>query len=235
MLSASDIFFSLLFFKNRLQNIYNTIILLIMGNVSSKEFFFIGLSLSNTPNNDSSVCVIDRMRNIVLLDKLYFTSDIELFFEKNPYVKNSQIIVSIPHDNTLLEGKWRIHCKNYKMMDENFKVNRNNWTNRLSDRCSDVLLKLKENGTKVSRFDVNLLRQGYGLSSNYLQRTSLDCKSLQSALKIKFGFDELPENMLPASSLEAILGAMFLYDCAAGDTSAKKLFEYEGLEVLNKA
>lgn len=204
-----------------------------MGNVSSKEFFFIGLSLSNTPNNDSSVCVIDRARNIVLLDKLYFTSDIELFFEQNPYVKNSQITVSIPHDNTLLEGKWRIHCKNYKMMNETFKVNRHNWTNRLSDRCSELFLGLKEAGMKISRFDVNLLRQSYGLSAHYLLRTSLDCKSLQSALKIKFGFDELPENMLPASSLEAILGAMFLYDCANGDVAPKKLFEYEGLEVLN--
>lgn len=169
------------------------------------------------------------------MDKLYFTSDIELFFEQNPYVKNSQITVSIPHDNTLLEGKWRIHCKNYKMMDETFKVNRHNWTNRLSDRCTDILLKLKESEKKVSRFDVNLLRQAYGLSAHYLQRTSLDCKSLQSALKIKFGFDELPENMLPASSLEAILGAMFLYDCNFGEVKPQKLFEYEGLDVLNKS
>lgn len=205
-----------------------------MGNMSSKEFFFTGLSLSNTPNNDSSVCVIDRGKNIVFLDKLYFTSDIELFFEQNPYIKNSQITVSIPHDNALLEGKWRIHCKNYKMMDETFEINRNNWTNRLSNRCSDILLRLKDCGKKVSRFDVNLLRQSYGLSAHYLQRTSLDCKSLQSALKIKFGFDELPENMLPASSLEAILGAMFLYDCAMGEVKSQKLFEYEGLEVLGK-
>lgn len=205
-----------------------------MGNVSSKEFFFIGISLSNTQNNDSSVCVIDKNRQIVLLDKLYFTSDIELFLEQNPHAKNAQIIVSVPNDNTLLEGKWRIHCKNYKMMDENFEINRFNWTNRLSDRCADFFLKMKENGKNISRFDVNLLRQSYGLAANYLQRTSLDCKSLQSALKIKFGFNELPENMLPASSLEAILGAMFLYDCSKGEAFPKKLFEYKGLDVLNK-
>ena len=72
-----------------LQNVYNTIILLIMGNVSSKEFFSIGMSLSNSSNNDSSICVIDKNKRIVLLDKLYFTNDIELFFEQNPYVKNA--------------------------------------------------------------------------------------------------------------------------------------------------
>lgn len=204
-----------------------------MANVSSKEFFSVGISLSNTPNNDSSVCVLDGAKNIIYLDKLYFTNDIELFLEQNPYIKNSKTAVSIPHDNTLLEGKWRIHCKNYKMMGDIFKVNRNDWTKRLSDRCSDVFLKLKESGIPVFRFDVNLLRQAYGLSAHYLQRTSLDCKSLQSALKIKYGFDELPENMLPASSLEAILGAMFVYDIDFSYMKTQTLFNYEGLDVLN--
>jgi len=205
-----------------------------MGNMSSKEFFSVGMSLSNTSNNDSSVCVIDKNKKIVLLDKLYFTNDIELFFEQNPYVKNSRITVSIPHDNALLEGKWRIHCKNYKMIGNKFDINRNDWTKRLSDRCCDLFLKLKNEGINISRFDVNLLRGAYGLSANYLQRTSLDCKSLQSALKIKYGFDELPDNMLPASSLEAILGAMFMHDILYSNIMVKKIFEYKELDVLNK-
>lgn len=205
-----------------------------MGNVSSKEFFSIGMSLSNSSNNDSSICVIDKNKRIVLLDKLYFTNDIELFFEQNPYVKNAKIIVSIPHDNTLLEGKWRIHCKNYKMMNNEFEINRNDWTKRLSDRCSDLFFRLKENGANISRFDINLLRGAYGLNANYLQRTSLDCKSLQSALKIKYRFEELPDNMLPASSLEAILGAMFIHDTLFSNIEVKKIFEYKGLDVLNK-
>ncbi len=205
-----------------------------MGEMSSKEFFFIGMSLSNSSNNDSSICVIDRNKRIVLLDKLYFTNDIELFFEQNPYVKNAKITVSIPHDNTLLEGKWRIHCKNYKMMDNKFEINRNDWTKRLCERCSDMFLRLKESGLNISRFDVNLLRGVYGLEANYLQRTSLDCKSLQSALRIKYGFEELPDNMLPASSLEAILGAMFMYDTNFSNIQTKKIFEYKGLDVLNK-
>ncbi len=205
-----------------------------MGNMSSKEFFSVGMSLSNTSNNDSSVCVIDRNKKIVFLDKLYFTNDIELFFEQNPYIKNAKITVSIPHDNALLEGKWRIHCKNYKMIDDKFDINRNNWTRRLSDRCSDLFLKLKEKGANISRFDINLLRGAYGLAPDYLQRTSLDCKSLQGALKIKYGFEELPDNMLPASGLEAILGAMFMHDTLFCGVQAKKVFEYKGLDVLNK-
>jgi len=217
-----------------LKNTYHTIILIFMANMSTHEFFFTGISLSNSQNNDSSVCILDRNKKIVHLDKLYFTSDIELFLAKNPCIKNSQIAVSIPFDNSLLDGKWRIHCKNYKVTGECFDINRNNWTNRLSDRCSDVFLHLKNEGLEVFRFEVNLLRQAYGLSAHYLQRTSLDCKSLQSALKIKYKFGELPENMLPASSLEAILGAMFARDRALGNIKTTSLFEYCSLPVLNK-
>ncbi len=205
-----------------------------MANMSSKEFFFVGISLSNNQNNDSSVCVLDRNKKIVYLDKLYFTSDIELFLEENPYVKNSQIAVSIPHDNTILEGKWRIHCKNYKMMNGVFDINRNDWTKRLSDRCVNILFKMKKTGSTVCRFEVNLLRDAYSIGAHYLQRTSLDCKSLQSALKIKYGFEELPENMLPASSLEAILGAMFIHDRANGLINTKKIYEFGGVDVLNR-
>ena len=120
------------------------------------------------------------------------------------------------------------------MMDNKFEINRNDWTKRLCERCSDMFLCLKESGLNISRFDVNLLRGVYGLEANYLQRTSLDCKSLQSALRIKYGFEELPDNMLPASSLEAILGAMFMYDTNFSNIQTKKIFEYKGLDVLNK-
>ena len=60
-----------------------------MQALSSKENFFIGLSLSNSSNNDSAICVMDRVGNIVLLDKFYFASDIDYFFETSPYIKNS--------------------------------------------------------------------------------------------------------------------------------------------------
>ena len=42
---------------------------------SRRENFFIGLSLSNSSNYDSSVCVIDRNSKIMLLDKFYFAQD----------------------------------------------------------------------------------------------------------------------------------------------------------------
>ena len=52
-----------------------------MQSLSSKENFFIGVSLSNSSNYDSSICVLDRNSNIVLLDKFFFAQDIDYFFE----------------------------------------------------------------------------------------------------------------------------------------------------------
>lgn len=202
-----------------------------MQSLSSKESFFIGVSLSNSSNYDSSICVLDRNSEIIFLDKFYFAQDIDYFFETSPYIKNSIISFTVPYDNKILEGKWRIHSKNYKALFDNFKINRNNWTNRVSKRCNDVISKIKEKNIPVVRCDINQLKQAYQLNSYYLSRTSIDCKNLQTSLKIKYGFSQMPENMLPASSLEAIIAAMFSMDYVNG-IKTTTMFEIDDIPVL---
>lgn len=202
-----------------------------MQSLSSKESFFIGLALSNSSSYDSSVCVLDRNSNIVLLDKFYFAQDIEFFFQNSPYISNSAICASVAYDNKLLEGKWRIHSKNYKMLEDKFKINRNDWTNRISSRCSDVFKNLKNKDIKIIRADINQLRQAYGLNSHYLSRTSIDCKNLQTSLKLKYDFEQMPDNMLPASALESIICAMFALEYA-NNIQTTTLFEIDEIPVL---
>ena len=202
-----------------------------MQNLSSKENFFIGLALSNSSSYDSSICILDRNSNIIMLDKFYFAQDIDYFFDNSPYTSQSAVCVSVPYDNKLLDGKWRIHSKNYKALGDVFKINRNNWTNRISKRCSDTFLKLKEKNINIIRADINQLRQSYRLCSHYLSRTSIDCKNLQVSLKLKYNFKELPENMLSASSLEAIICAMFSMEYISG-IETSQLFEIDEIPVL---
>lgn len=202
-----------------------------MQSLSSKENYFIGLSLANSSANDSSICVLDRNSNIILIDKFYFAQDIEYFFETSPYISKSAICVSIPYDNKLLEGKWRIHSKNYKPLGDYFKVNRNDWTNRISKRCCDIFEKLKEKDIKIIRAEINQLRQAYGLCSHYLSRTSIDCKNLQTSLKLKYDFKQMPDNMLAASALESIICAMFALEYA-NDIETTTMFEVENIPVL---
>ena len=202
-----------------------------MQSLSSKENFFIGLALSNSSNYDSSICVLDRNSKIILLDKFYYAQDIDYFFETSPYTKASAVCATVPYDNKLLDGKWRIHSKNYKALGENFKVNKNDWTNRISKRCSETFLSLKNQGLNIIRADINQLRQAYGLNSHYLSRTSIDCKNLQTSLKLKYGFNELPDNMLSASSLEAIICAMFAMEYI-NNIQVSTMFEIDEIPVL---
>lgn len=202
-----------------------------MQSLSSKESFFIGLALSNSSSYDSSICVLDRNSNIILLDKFYFAQDIEFFFQNSPYISNSAICASVAYDNKLLEGKWRIHSKNYKMLEDKFKINRNDWTNRISNRCSEIFKDLKNKNIKIIRADINQLRQAYGLNSHYLSRTSIDCKNLQTSLKLKYGFEQMPDNMLPASALESIICAMFALEYT-NNIQTTTLFEIDEIPVL---
>ena len=205
-----------------------------MQSLSTRENFFIGLSLSNSSNYDSSICVLDRNSKIVLMDKFYFAQDIDYFFESSPYIKNSIICASVPYDNKILEGKWRIHSKNYRVLGDYFKVNKDNWTNRISRRCCDTFKKIKEKNIKIIRCDINQLRQSYGLYPHFQTRTSLDCKNLQTSLKIKYNFSQLPDNMLPASNLEAIIIAMFALEYE-NNIKTNEMFNIDNIPVLARA
>lgn len=53
---------------------------------------------------------------------------------------------------------------------------------------------------------------------------------MQTSIKIKYGFN-LPDNMLPASNLEGILGAIFAQKISSG-ANYKKIGEYKELDIL---
>ena len=104
---------------------------------------------------------------------------------------------------------------------------------RFSTRGCELLSKLKETGCDVTRFEVYLARQKFNLYSNYKERSSADCKFLQSNLKLEYGFDELPNNMMPVAQLEAIIGSMLAEAHLKNKTV--DLFEFKNLNVINLA
>ena len=194
----------------------------------------VGLSLGPASSVESGVAVREiSTGKLIHLDKLFSMNDISLFFENYPSIKNSVICVSLPWDNTMLEGKWRILSKPYQLIhnsNEEF-INRDNWMQRFSTRGCDLLNELKSKGGDVSRFEIYLTRQKLNLYSNYKERSSADCKFLQSALKNDYGFEELPSNMMPAAQLEAICGTILGVEKLKNNT--KKIFEFKDLDVIN--
>lgn len=193
----------------------------------------VGLSLGPTSSIESGVAVREiSSGKLIYLDKLFSMNDINLFFENYPSIKNSVICVSLPWDNTMLEGKWRVLSKPYQMIHTlgNFP-NRDNWMQRFSTRGADLLKSISENGGDVSRYEIFLTRQKLNLYSNYKERSSADCKFLQNTLKCEYGFEELPSNMMPVAQLEAIIGTILGEEKIKGNT--KKIFEFKDLDVIN--
>ncbi len=196
--------------------------------------YYIGLSLSSGSAIDSGVAVLDENNKLILVDKLYKMNDIIFFFENYSNLKYSKICVTLPWDRTMLEGKWRVLSKPYQMVATNPHIpNRENWTQRYSTRGSDFFRELTEKGIEVNRFELYLTRQSMHLNSCYKERSPADCKFLQQALKLEWGFDELPANMMPMSQLEAIVGALLAKEAATNSENIKKIFEFRGLNVID--
>jgi hypothetical protein len=196
--------------------------------------YYIGLSLAAGSTMDSGVAVIDEDNKIILIDKLYKMNDVIFFFENFSSLKNSKVCVSVPSDRTMLEGKWRILSKPYQLVATNENMpNRDNWTQRHSNRGSEFFNDLKDKGIDVTRFDVYMSRQSMHLNSCYKDRSPADCKFLQQALKYEWGFDELPTNMMPMSHLEAIIGAMLVKEYTKNPEKMRVIYNFKGFDVID--
>ncbi len=193
----------------------------------------VGLSLGSNSSMESGVAVREiSTGKLIYMDKLFSMSDVDLFFENYNNLKNSIICVSLPWDNTMMEGKWRVLSKPYQLIHstDNF-LNRDNWMQRFSARGSETLSELVSKGAKIYRYEIYLTRQKLNLYSNYKEHSSADCKFMQSMLKNEWGFDELPSNMVPAAQLEAIIGTILADKILKEETV--KIFDFKGLDVVN--
>lgn len=201
------------------------------------EQYFIGLMLSSSANLESGVAVLDRNNEIILLDKLFSMNDVQHFFENFSSLKNSRICVSLPWDNAMLNGRWRIFSKPYQLVTSCDKFpNIDNWTQRFSNRGAEYLNSLTERGINVNRFDLSLTRQALQLESCFKERSPADCKTLQNALKIKYGFTYLLSNMMPMAQLEALVGAILAKKISnqarTQEREIQPIFEFNGIPVV---
>ena len=194
----------------------------------------VGISLGPSSSIESGVAVRELATGkLIYVDKLFSMNDVQLFFDNYVSAKNSVICISLPWDNTMLEGKWRVLSKQYQLIhnDEEMFLNRDNWMQRFSTRGCELFTNLSDEGADITRFEVYLARQKLGLYSNYKERSSADCKFLQAELKNRYGFDELPVNMMPVAQLEAIVGILIAGAKIKNET--KEIFTFKGLSVIN--
>ena len=106
--------------------------------------YYLGISMAPASTVDTGVAIMDSFGKIILVDKLYSMKDIQFFLDNYSSLKQSHICISLPWDNSMLEGKWRILSKPYQMVQSNEHfLNRENWTQRYSTRGSEYFRTLK--------------------------------------------------------------------------------------------
>lgn len=196
--------------------------------------YYIGLSLASGSSMDSGLAIFDDSENLIMVDKLYKMNDIIHFFDNYSSTKDSEICVSMAWDKTMLNGKWRILSKPYQMVATNKLIpNQDNWTQRYTTRGSEYFKTLAEQGVNVNRFEIYLTRQSLHLNSCYLERSPADCKFLQQTLHNEWGID-LPQNMMPMSQLEAIVGAILARENYINkEKNIKIISTFKGLNVID--
>ena len=196
--------------------------------------YAVGMSLGPSSSIESGVAVREiSTGKLIYVDKLFSMQDVQLFFDNYSSLKNSTFCISLPWDNTMMEGKWRVLSKPYQLIHskENEFRNRDNWMQRFATRGCDLFSRLQEDGVDISRFEIYLTRQKLNLYSNFKERSSADCKFLQSTLKYEFGIDSLPANMMPVAQLEAIVGCFLCEEKLKNNT--KPIFNFRGIDVIN--
>lgn len=195
--------------------------------------YYIGLSLASGSSMDSGLAIFDDNNNLIMVDKLYKMNDIMHFFDNYSSTRDSEICVSMAWDKTMLNGKWRILSKPYQMVSTNKLIpNQDNWTQRYATRGSEYFNSLIAQGINLNRFEIYLTRQSMHLNSCYLERSPADCKFLQQTLTNEWGI-ELPQNMMPMSQLEAIVGAILAKENYKNNNNIKEISNFRGQKVID--
>lgn len=181
----------------------------VLKNIKSEnKLFFVGISLGSNSTNETGVAILDRDLRIITLDKLFSMEDVRFFLKRLVGKQNAIINIALPENPQMLNAKWKLISRQYQLVQSSELINQeSDWIQRYSHRGCDHFSELKEQGIDIFRYDIHELKSALGLSGVYKDRSPVDCKALQSALKYRFGLRELPSNMLPVSQLEAILGA----------------------------
>lgn len=199
------------------------------------KLFFTGISLGASSTNETGVAILDRNLRIITLDKLFSMEDVRFFLKRMVGKQNAIINIALPENPQMLNAKWKLISRQYQLVQSSELINHDSdWIQRYSHRGCDHFSELKEQGIDIFRYDIHELKSSLGLAGVYKDRSPVDCKALQSALKYRFGLRELPSNMLPVAQLEAILGAYLgaIITGCTGEYKCKIRAQYNGIEVV---
>lgn len=179
---------------------------------------FAGISLGESGSVETGIAVIDRNLSLVRVDKAYNLSELKLSLTKIAPPESVVACVGMPRNIMMLNGKWRIESK----LTQSFKLgklesHKHNWTQRYSDRGSELCKAFREEGMEVFRYNCDYTKNTLQLNPPYKSRTPAACKYLQMIIENKLHISGMPANLLPLPAMNAIIGAFTAWKMATSE------------------
>ena len=172
---------------------------------------YVGISLGSSASAETGIAVIDNDFNLVRVDKVFNITDLTSYMNKLCPSNNMIVCVDLPKSMPVNSSKWKLEEKNVRPLKLNKNKDTsdmtNGWSDRFSERGNDFCKTLSDAGADVYRYYCYYTKNLLRLISPYKYRSSVECKFLQTSIQNKLKINNIPNNLLPISGLDALIGA----------------------------
>lgn len=180
------------------------------------KMFFIGIALGDSTMSETGIAVLDRNLNLIRVEKFFSNNELEFFFKTFNSTKDSITCLSLAPNPLHLSSRWRQDEKNIHVFQLYESAEDMLWTGRFSDRGNELYSNLNTLGFPAFRFNIHLCKLRLNLIPPFKMRSQPGCKYLQTSIKDQLSVNNLPNNLLPISVLDAIIGAYSGWKAATG-------------------
>jgi hypothetical protein len=135
-----------------------------------------------------------------------------------------------------MTNKWRYEARNTKALKLNgLDCSNLSWTERFSDRGSELCNTFISSGIVVHRYNCYYTRNALNLNSPFKFRTPVACKHLQLSIKNNLKISGIPTNLIAISGLEALIGAYTSWRIANSDQDIgyRSIGNYKNLPIIS--
>jgi len=208
----------------------------ILINNKESRTAFIGVSLGESGSTETGIAMLDRNLNLVRVDKSFNLSDLKINLSKIAPPENIIACISMPRNMMMLNGKWRIESKHTKPLTlSNYDSKKHVWTQRYSDRGSELCKSLIDEGAEVFRYNSEFIKNSLHFNPPFKSRSPAACKYLQMVLDKSLGISGMPSNLIPLPAMNAILGAYASWKLAFGEENIdyKQIASHKGLPLIS--
>jgi len=179
---------------------------------------FVGVSLGESGSVETGIAIIDREKNLLRVDKSYNLSELKTNLASIAPLESIVACVGMPRNMMMLNGKWRIESKQTRSFKlGNFESSKHSWTQRFSDRGSELCKTFQEEGMEVFRYNCDYTKNTLQINPPYRSRTPAACKYLQMIIDNRLNISGLPSNLIPLPAMNAIIGAYTAWKMATGE------------------